>query len=1090
MTNQIRAKVLPIAIASLLAAAPALAQNVTSSSLGGTVLDAQGQPVAGATVQIVHVPSGTTKIVTTDVQGHYSAQGLRVGGPFEVIVSKSGMQKAERDDVYLQLGQKGDINLQMTPEAAAANAKNLSAVTVSANALAQYFTPDNKGMSTYISQAQIEATPQANRSIDDIARLDPRINVTNQGDGSISAMGLPNRYNSINVDGLSVGDPFGLNANGLPYQNSPISMDTIAGYNVSTANYDVTSDTVGADINAVTKSGTNQFHGSVYYVFQNASSMVGKAGWLSSSDPGYSYKGFKKNWTGGFTLGGPIVKDKLFFFVAAEKQDVTDIGADSVNGLDSSLGNGPSTSNKLSPGDLQRVLNIANGYGIQTGGFGGSSGVTLEDKRYLAKLDWNISDNHRATLTYSQTTENHPVLLGNSSTSVGVADYRYVQAIKNSNLSLELYDDWNDNFSTETKIGYQHFSQLTNVPTQAPQIAVSVAGYGSPTVYLGEEQYRDYNRIDTKNLNVFFAGTYYAGDHTIKGGVYAESTKIYNLFGRTEFGAYAFNTINDFATGNYYSYNLFQPAPGYTINDVAAKWTYTQYSPFIQDTWQVNNNLSLQYGLRVDIPDSNRAPFYNAAFQQAFGYPNNTALTPSHKVVEPRLSFNYSFNTKRMMQLRGGVGLFQTSPPTVWMTNPYQNNGLTVATYRSFDPSTTPFSPSAQGQNVPPGAANIVGDVDTISPNFKLPTYWKMSLGLDRELPWWGMIGTVEAQEVRARDAILYQAVNIGTPTGVLPDGRLEYWTIPGASPHAKGQKPNAGANPSFSTYSTLLTNTNRGKTDALTLALRKPFSDTSDWSFSAAFTYSHATEVNPGNSSQASSGYEYVARLNPNANTAGIADRNIPRSLKLSVDWRHQFFGNYYTTVSAFYNGQDGLPYTWIFTGDVNGDGISYEDPAYIPTINDPKVFFANSKGSAASAQLVQQFQDYVSSNGYLNSHRGQIAGRNATRAPWMNLLNVSVSQEMPGLFKGNKGILRLDVYNFLNLLDNNWGQDKYLTYNTRNLAGYGGVNSNGQYIYELLTDQNGNYQPEQYSTQDAGSNPTRLISRWSAMLTLRYTF
>ena len=1090
MMNRIRAKVLPLAIASLLAATPVLAQNVTSSSLGGTVLNAQGQPVAGATVEIVHVPSGTTKIVTTDAQGHYSAQGLRVGGPFEVIVSKSGLQKAERDDVYLQLGQKGDISLKMSPEAAVTSAKNLSAVTVSANALAQYFTPDNKGMSTYISQAQIEATPQANRSIDDIARLDPRINVTNQGDGSISAMGLPNRYNSINVDGLSVGDPFGLNANGLPYQNSPISMDTIAGYNVSTANYDVTSDTVGADINAVTKSGTNQFHGSVYYVFQNASSMVGKAGWLNSSDPGYKYKGFKKNWTGGFTLGGPIVKDKLFFFVAGEKQDVTDIGADSVNGLDSSLGSGPSTSNKLSPGDLQRVLNIANGYGINTGGFGGSTGVTLQDKRYLAKLDWNISDNHRATLTYSHTTENHPVLLGNSSNSVGVSNYRYVQAIKNNNLSLELYDDWNDSFSTETKIGYQHFSQATNVPTQAPQIAVSVAGYGSPTVYLGEEQYRDYNSVDTKNLNVFFAGTYYAGDHTIKGGIYAERTKIYNLFGRTEFGAYAFNTINDFASGNYYSYNLYQPAPGYTINNVAAQWTYKQYSPFIQDTWQVNNNLSVQYGVRVDIPDSNRAPYYNAAFQKAFGYPNNTALTPSHKVVEPRLSFNYTFDTQRMMQLRGGAGLFQTSPPTVWMTNPYQNNGLTVATYRSYDPSTAAFSPSAQGQNIPPGAANIIGDVDTISPNFQLPTYWKMSLGLDRELPWWGMIGTVEAQEVRARDAILYQAVNIGTPTGVLPDGRLEYWTMPGASPYAKGQKPNAGANPNFSTYSTLLTNTSRGKTDALTLALRKPFSNDSDWSFSAAFTYSHATEVNPGNSSQASSGYEYVARLNPNANVASIADRNIPRSLKLSVDWRHKFFGNYYTTVSAFYNGQDGLPYTWIFTGDVNGDGITYEDPAYIPTMNDPKVFFANSKGSAASAQLVQQFQDYVSRNGYLNSHRGQIAGRNATRAPWINLLNVSVSQEVPGLFKGNKGILRLDIYNFLNLLDNNWGQDKYLTYNTRNLAGYGGVNSNGQYIYELLTDKNGNYQPEQYSTQDAGSNPTRLISRWSAMLTLKYTF
>ncbi len=383
-----------------------------------------------------------------------------------------------------------------------------------------------------------------------------------------------------------------------------------------------------------------------------------------------------------------------------------------------------------------------------------------------------------------------------------------------------------------------------------------------------------------------------------------------------------------------------------------------------------------------------------------------------------------------------------------------------------------------------------MGDVDTISPNFRLPTYWKESIGLDRELPWWGMIGTVEAEQVQARDAIYYQALNLGNQTGTLPDGRPEYWTLPGAYPRAHGQYPNAGANPDFSNYSTLLTNTGKGKTDSLTLALRKPFSPQSDWAASAAFTLTHATEVNPGNSSQASSGYKYVVRTVPNEEVAGIADRNIPRSVKLSLDWRHKFIGDYYTKVSAFYSGHDGLPYSWIFSGDVNGDGISYEDPAYIPTINDPKVFFADSRGNAASSQLVQQFQDFVSHDSYLGSHRGQIANRNGAHAPWVNMLNVSFQQEVPGIFPGNKGIVRLDIYNFLNMLNKNWGDVRYLQYNTRNLAGYGGVNGQNQYIYELPTDQNGNYQPEQYQTEDAGSNPTRVISRWSAMLTLKYTF
>jgi hypothetical protein len=304
MTKRIRASVLSFAIASVLAMSPAMAQNVTSSAVTGRVVDATGQPVAGATVQIVHVPSGTTKVVTTGADGRYSAQGMRVGGPYDVTASKAGMAQGEQDDVYLQLGQVSAVNLTMQPSEQ--NAQELGAVTVSANALMQVFSPDNKGLSTNVSQRELEATPQGNRSIDDIARLDPRIN-TNQGDGSISAMGLNNRYNNISVDGVTVGDPFGLNANGLPYQNSAISPDTIAEYNISTTNFDVGSDTVGADINAVTKSGTNEFHGSVYYAYRHANNMVGKAGWLDSGNSQYEYNGYSRDWTGGFTVGGPII---------------------------------------------------------------------------------------------------------------------------------------------------------------------------------------------------------------------------------------------------------------------------------------------------------------------------------------------------------------------------------------------------------------------------------------------------------------------------------------------------------------------------------------------------------------------------------------------------------------------------------------------------------------------------------------------------------------------------------------------------------------------------------------------------------------
>ncbi|HVC18250.1 MAG TPA: carboxypeptidase regulatory-like domain-containing protein [Rhodanobacter sp.] len=1078
MNNRIRTKVLPFAIAALLATAPAMAQNVTSSAVGGRVVDASGQPVAGVTVQIVHVPSGTTKIVTTDQDGRYTAQGLRVGGPFDITASKAGLSQSEQDNVYLQLGQMSAINLTMG--ASMAQAKNLGGVTVSASALTQIFTSDNKGLSTNVSQRQLESTPLANRSIDDIARLDPRINVTDQGDGSISANGQPNRYNNISVDGITQGDPFGLNANGLPYQGSPISYDTIAEYNISTANFDVTSDTVGADINAVTKSGTNQFHGSVYYVYRNANKLVGDAGWLNSSDPGYHYSGYKKDWTGGFTLGGPIIKDKLFFFASAEQENTDGIGADSANGLDPSLGSGSSTSNKISPGDLQKIVDTAKQLGLQPGNLG-ASGTTLKDKRYLVKLDWNISDKHRASLTYQRTTEVQPIVQGNSSNSIGLSSYWYTKRSLTENMALQLFDDWTDNFSTETKVSYQTFDQAAAGPTQQPQINVFTDTTGrGPQVHLGEDQFRHYNQINTKEWRVFLAGTLYLGDHTLKGGIDYQRNNIYNLFGRTEFGNYTFWGLSNFAAGNYNSYFLYQPAAGFNLGDVAAKWVYSQYSPFLQDTWQVNDNLSLTYGVRADIPHSDSRPVNNPAFQQAFGYRNDNSLGSRNAVFEPRFSFNYNFNTERMTQLRGGVGLFQTSPPTVWMTNPYQNNGVTVATFQSFDPATAPFSPDPFNQNLPSGNSTI-GDVDTISHNFKLPTVWKFSLALDRELPWWGLIASIEAEHIKVDNGIFYQAINIGAPTGVLPDGRLQYWKTPGEK--ARSSDAAFNRNRQFDQFSTLLSNTGKGHSDSLTVSLAKPFSES--WFGNLSFTVNHANEVNPGNSSQASSGYKYVVRTNPNEERAGIADRNIAKTVKASLTWQHRFIGDYKTTVSAFYTGQSGTPYSWIFSGDVNGDGISFQDPVYIPTVNDPKVSYGN-----ASAQLVQQFQDFISSNSYLRDHRGQIAGRNTVRSPWVNQLDMSFSQEVPGIFRGNKGEIRLDIYNFLNLIDSNWGQTRYTGFNTRTLAGYNGVNAQGQYVYSLPTDKNGNYQAQPLITYDAGSNPTRVVSRWSAMLTLRYTF
>ena len=1116
MNSRIRAKVLPFAIASMLAmSVPAIAQD-TSSSISGRVLDGNGQPVAGATVQIVHEPSGTTKTVTTDANGRYASSGLRVGGPFDVKVTKDG-QTTEQDNVFLQLSQDTAVNLTV---GAAIAAKNLEGVTVSATAGSQLFTSENKGLSTNVSQRQLKMTPAPSGNIADIARLDPRVNVDHVT-GAISANGQNARLNSIKVDGLGVGDPFGLNGSGLPTVGSPIAMDTIEEYSISTANYDVTSDSVGAEINAVTKSGTNDFHGSVYYTYKNTVDMVGKAGWLQKNR---DYTEFDTNWKAGVTFGGPIIKDKLFFFASYEKEKVTGLSSGAANGLDSTL-TGGSTSNKISPSDLARITNAATRLGLTPGSLGANAG-TLDDKRYLAKLDWNITDHHRASFAYQRTKEFKPNPQGNSTNSIGLSSYWYNVATDNKNYTLQFFDDWSDIFSSETKVSYSDFYLHRTVSTQQPQITVrasNVTSTSAPTVNLGEDQFSHYNAAKVKDLSAFWAGTLYLGDHTVKGGLDYSRNRIYNLFGRTEFGAYTFNSIPAIEQGLYSSYSLYQPAPGYDINGIAAKWELRERDVFLQDTWQVNNNLSVQYGFRVNHYMTDDKPLYNATFQQRFGFSNAGTINGS-TLVQPRFSFNYTFDTELKTQLRGGVGLFQSSPPTVWMTNPYQNNGINIVTYQ-YDRQTSglcrfgnnnnvpcpPFSSNPLQQNTSGAGVTPQMAVDSIDPNFQLPSVWKASLAIDRELPWWGVIATAEYQRLETRNGILYKNLNIGAPSGVLPDGRFTYYgCIGGAQSVGGGTGAACGTNPNgtvtggaivnnsrirsdarFAQGVTYLTNTSKGKAESLTLSLSKPFSDS--WAASLSVTGSHATEVNPGTSSQATSNFSNSAWTNPNEDVASTSNTNVPLRVNASVAWSHNFFGNYATTVSLFYDGHKGVPYSWVFGNDANGDSYSRSDLVFIPN---PGQVIISAPTPAQAAKLEQQFYAFIKSDDYLRDHQGKVAGRNAAKSAWVNQLDLSFSQEVPGIFKGNKGEIRLDIYNVLNLVNDKWGQQNYVGFPyTRTLANFAGVDkATGKYIYTLPTDPNGNYQPGQKTIYDSSTDNSATkvnpASRWSAMLSLRYTF
>jgi hypothetical protein len=1111
MNNRFRAKVLPLAITALLAATPLMAQD-TSSSIDGRVLDASGQPVVGATVQIVHEPSGTTKITTTDAAGRYSAQGMRVGGPFDVTVSKAGLAQAEQDNVYLQLAQSTSVNLTMGAAAAsAASAKTLAGVSVSANALSQTFTPDNKGISTNISQRELEAQPTPGRSIQNIVRMDPRVVVTDRARGEISAVGQNSRYNNITVDSISANDPFGLNANGLPTLSTPISQDTIQEYNISTANFDVaTRRGLGAVINAVTKSGTNDFHGSVYYAFQNQN-------FIGNNEKDAEYQGFDRQWTGGATVGGPIVKDKLFFFLSAEKS--VQVGAGSPYGPQDS--NAGTPINGLTSAQVQQIRDAAKTVGIteDLGSVGGGNS-NLEDKRYLGKIDWNISNNHRASFTYSRTKESKPIITG-STTKLVLSSGWYNTAVDNKSYALHFYDDWSDVFSSDTTVSYSDFKQNRGPynGVNMPDVTVYPVQYsGGAAVEFGSEYSSQANVLSVKTLNAAWAGTLFLGDHTIKGGVDFEKDKYYNLFVQDLFGSYTFEDskapdgstisgLQNFLDGNYYSYYYHRPANGLSLADTAAAYSLDQYGVFLQDTWQVNNNLSVQYGIRVDIPIMDDRPIYNPTYAAApgvnangvaiggYGRTNQTNIN-GNRVVQPRMSFNYNFETEHMTQLRGGAGLFVSNPPGVWIGNIFSNSGMTQTQFtcgptQSGACSGTnlpPFSPDPNAQHDGAAGAGQM-TVNTVEPGFRIPSAWKFSLGFDKELPWWGLVFTADYEHIKQRDAIWYQDLNIGAPTGYLPDGRETFYSNPNLDPKAKGQKNRALANTAFSNAMINLADTSRGSADSLTLQLKKSFSD--DWSGMVGFTWSRATEVNPGTSSVASSNYSNNYVTNPNENVASNSNYSVPRRVIAGLNWQHSFFGSYATSVSAFFDGHSAYPYSWTFGNDANGDSFT-NDLAFIPKPGE--VDFRPGTSQA----LIDSFYSYIQGSDYLKDHQGQIANRNAARAGWLNQLDLSFSQEIPGIFRGNKGIIRLDVYNFTNMLNKKWGIEKRVNFpGGRALADFYGVGADGKYIYNIDCGgtssscsyiKNGQYSPLDVPTYINQNDD--LAQRWSLLLTVKYTF
>ena len=1097
--NRVRLSKLSLGLLLALAAAPAFAQS-TSAGVGGQVIGADGQPVAGAEVTITHAESGTVSRALTDANGRYNARGLRVGGPYTIVINKAGAGSDSEENVYLTLNQVTTLDAQLNN-----NVTTLGTVQAIASGGPTVFSATKMGSGTSVDQNSLKALPSMGGNIQDFMRLDPRVAFTDRASGSISAGGQNPRYNKITIDGVSASDSFGLEGNNMPTQRQPVSMEAIEALDIDLSSYDVTiAGAAGANINAVTKSGTNEFHGSVYGYMRDAD-------WFGEHPvTGADFTEFDKEETWGVTLGGPIVKDKLFFFANYEKYSRAKPGPDL------------SSSPLFIPGadfgaaDVAEAISIASLYGIDAGGFeGGTSNTELEE--YALKLDWNISDNHRASFRYSNLDQVRVRADGTSTSQLVLSSSWFNHEKSVESYVGQVFSDWTDNFSTEFKASFRDYSAIRVNPTNAPLITIYFDD-GNPgnqitagdRIRLGTERSSMGNTLLTETWNYFGAATWTLGDHDVKFGFEYSDNEIYNFFLQDAWGNYSFYGLDAFRRGEYFDYDLNTNKAN--PQAIPAIFSNRNLGLFVQDTWYASANLTLTFGVRADRPKTDRDPPFNACFAAAPGAANvaqcgtghtggfgldNTTTYDGGFIIQPRFGFNYTMDTERSTQIRGGIGLFQGDSPTVWVSNAFQSTGMNYSSYQNLtDWQNVEFSADGFNQNIPttPGAA--VRTVNVIADGFELPSVWKANLAIDHETPWYGVVASAELLLTDVKNGLFYKSLNIG-PGFTGADGRTLFWNpnnyFFNTDSRSGGSNRARFNNNSYFGDVYLLENTDLGRSQQLTVSLSKPWSAESDWSWTLGYTYTNTTEVGALTSSTAGSGFGGQYNFTTNEESANTARYEIKDRFSGALNWKHAFFGDYETQVGLFYEGRSGRPFSYIFTGDANGDSRTFNDLFYVPA-GPGDVLFGSVTAAGVftpNAAMEKAFWSWIETQPQLAGYRGSYAPENAFRAGWINTFDLRISQELPGFFKGHKSKVWVDIQNVGNLLNKEWGHILDWGFNGNQAAAtlVGIDKATGKYVYGYRSGTSFG-QPTSLTVPTDSDGNTNGISQWSVQLGIRYDF
>ena len=1051
---------------------PVIAQVITTSSLTGSVTNDQGSPVSGASITVVHEPTGSTYTAPLRPDGSFVLRGLRPGGPYTVRASADGFSPVETRDVYLEIDIGASVNLRLRSDVV-----QLEAFQVTASAIDQMFDTNQTGSGSYHDERDLRNLPAGDRSINSLARLDPRISFNRDPqDRAISVSGLSNRFNSIQVDGVSANDPFGLNSNNTAAERNVIPVDSLEALAVNTAPYHPrNAGFVGAQINGITKSGTNEFHGSLYFTYRDQD-LVGD----EIDGVVYPLANFKEK-TYGATLGGPIIPNKLFFYAAYEKVDEGRVP--------------PSPTVMLDNATINRIVAAAQALGFDPGSPTPPTSNTLKDDNILVKLDWNIGNGHRASFRYNDVKSSRPTFqgfgTGVSQNNFSFDSHWYNQEIQNTSYIAQLISNWNDRLTTEISVSRSEYHSEPKNNSRQPQVQIQnipVAG-SSNTAYVtfGTERSRHANILDVVTDSFDGFASYELSDkHTLQFGVQYDTADIYNLFVQDVYGNYTFMTLEEFEgiaalnngtlTFRNYAFNQMGANP-------AAEFRESNLGLFVNDQWRVSPNLTVNVGLRMDMPGLPDAVPFNQSFFNTFGVRNDHTYD-GEKIIQPRVGFNWQpeLDGKRTI-VRGGFGLFYGRAPRVWISNSYSNTGMNYTAYTAghntnpgnYNPANGSIPPpvSADPDNQNTASANPQQQVAFMDPNFQLPSRWKANFAIERELGIWDLKFTAEVEKTWVEKDVFYTNENIvQTRTG--PDGRALYWNT-----YAATSSGNRRLSTDFTNRIIKLGNTDKGSTRAITLALERPRKK-DGWSWRAAYVNTKATEVLFGTSSVAASNWQNRSVFNTNEAELHTSELEVRHRFLVNITKDFELFAGYRTTMSLFYEGRSGYPFSLVYSSDANGDSVTNNDLIYVPRrTGDSAVRFATPADEAAFFRIVDRF----------GLTEGQAVTAGSERYPWVNQFDFSIKQDvkLPGW--RHKLVLGVDILNVGNLLNDKWGiirgsNQFFVKREQVARVTYDGVNN--QYVYSQVNADLAN--GKDFSPSMGRGEPA--ATRWSILLSARYEF